>query len=382
MLPLESRFRDLVLVSLLLPATLLARQHPPERDRSIPVRQSFHVEVLFPPEVVRLADTTRLVYELHLTNFARTPLAPRRLLILEAESGRMIHQLDATSLAAALALAGGSPRGQDSLLVAPGMRAVVYLSLPIAKPPRRLRHRIHFDAVGEENGKTAIVEAGETQVSTRVTPRLGPPLRGGPWVAVYDPQLERGHRRVLYAVDGRARIPGRFAIDWMRPLGSGGAGDASGAEVLAVADAIVAATRDDVPEPLFAHRRGPMALGDATGNYIALDLGGGVYAFYEHLRPGILVRRGDRVRRGQVIGALGSTGQATQPHLHFHVSDALSPLGAEGLPFTIENVEVLGAYASMEAFGRGGKWGDRPAGGTVAPDAIFPSPNMVVAFRP
>ena len=55
------------------------------------VRQSFHVEVLFPPEMVRLADATRLVYELHLTNFARMPLAPRRLLILEAESGEVIH---------------------------------------------------------------------------------------------------------------------------------------------------------------------------------------------------------------------------------------------------------------------------------------------------
>ena len=267
-------------------------------------------------------------------------------------------------------------------MVAPGMRAVVYLSIPIAEAPRRLRHRIHFDVVGEGNVETAIVDGGETQVSARVAPRLGPPLRGGPWVAVYDPQLERGHRRVLYAVDGRARIPGRFAIDWMRPGGTGSAGDGRGADVLAVADAIVAGTRDDVPEADSAGRAGPVALGDATGNYIALDLGGGVYAFYEHLRPGILVKRGDRVRRGQVIGALGSTGQATQPHLHFHVSDALSPLGAEGLPFTIENIEVLGAYASLEAFSRGGKWSDHPAGGTAALDAFFPSPNLVVAFGP
>jgi murein DD-endopeptidase len=310
------------------------------------------------------------------------PLAPRRLLILEADSGKMIHELDAASLAAALAPLGGLSPGQDHRVVAPGMRAVVYLSIPISAAPRRLRHRIHFDVVGEGKVESAMVDGGNAQVRARVAPRLGPPLRSGPWVAVYDPRLERGHRRVLYAVDGRARIPGRFAIDWMRPGGIGSAGDGRGAEVLAVADAIVAGTRDDVPEADSAHGGGPVALGDATGNYIALDLGGGVYAFYEHLKPGILVKRGDRVRRGQVIGALGSTGQATRPHLHFHVSDALSPLGAEGLPFTMENVEVLGAYASLEAFDRGGKWSDHPAGRRSALDAFFPSPNLVVAFRP
>jgi murein DD-endopeptidase MepM/ murein hydrolase activator NlpD len=262
------------------------------------------------------------------------------------------------------------------------MRAVVYLSIPISEAVRRLRHRIHFDVVGEGKVESAVVDGGNAQVSARVAPRLGSPLRGGPWVAVYDPRLERGHRRVLYAVDGRARIPGRFAIDWMRPGGIGSAGDGRGAEVLAVADAVVAGTRDDVPEADPTDQGGPVALGDATGNYIALDLGGGVYAFYEHLRPGILVERGDSVRRGQVIGALGSTGQATQPHLHFHVGDTPSPLGAEGLPFTIENVDVLGAYASLEAFGRGGKWGGRPAGRAATLDAFFPSSNMVVAFRP
>ena len=35
---------------------------------------------------------------------------------------------------------------------------------------------------------------------------LSPPLRGGPWVAVYDPGLKNGHRRVTVAIDGNARI--------------------------------------------------------------------------------------------------------------------------------------------------------------------------------
>jgi hypothetical protein len=71
--------------------------------------------------------------------------------------------------------------------------------------------------------------------------------------------MERGHRRVPYAVAGHATIPGRFAIDWMK-IDAKGRFDRSdgktladslsyGAEVLAVADAVVSATRDDFAEP-------------------------------------------------------------------------------------------------------------------------------------
>jgi len=47
-------------------------------------------------------------------------------------------------------------------------------------------------------------------------------LRGGPWIAIYDPLLSGGHRTAIYTLDSRAGIPGRFAIDWIR-LPPGGA---------------------------------------------------------------------------------------------------------------------------------------------------------------
>jgi murein DD-endopeptidase MepM/ murein hydrolase activator NlpD len=54
------------------------------------------------------------------------------------------------------------------------------------------------------------------------------------------------------------------------------------------------------------------------GNCTIIDHGGGIASLYAH-QSAIRVAVGDVVKRGQVIGAAGSTGYATVPHLHFEV---------------------------------------------------------------
>ena len=67
------------------------------------------------------------------------------------------------------------------------------------------------------------------------------------------------------------------------------------------------------------------------GNVVIIDhpgLGGGIQTVYAH-QSRIGVAQGDHVGRGQVIGAVGSTGVATGPHLHFEVREggrAVDPL--------------------------------------------------------
>jgi murein DD-endopeptidase MepM/ murein hydrolase activator NlpD len=61
------------------------------------------------------------------------------------------------------------------------------------------------------------------------------------------------------------------------------------------------------------------------GNFIDVDHDNGLTSRYAHLSK-TLVRVGDVVMKGQVIAAVGSTGRATGPHLHFEVREKGIPL--------------------------------------------------------
>ena len=54
------------------------------------------------------------------------------------------------------------------------------------------------------------------------------------------------------------------------------------------------------------------------GNYIQIEHGGEMQTRYAHL-SGYAIAAGEQVRRGQLIGFVGSTGNSTGPHLHYEV---------------------------------------------------------------
>jgi murein DD-endopeptidase MepM/ murein hydrolase activator NlpD len=186
------------------------------------------------------------------------------------------------------------------------------------------------------------------------------PLRGVSYVG-WGASFHTGHRWVPFE---------EFALDIAKIGGSGltykGKGTrfedyyAYGAEVLAAADGKVIATFNDQAEDPAAMQRpgesqeayfvrlqkeqaGRVAEGEGnvTGNSVQIDHGQSEYSFYAHLQRGsVRVEVGDRVKAGDVIGKLGSSGNSTEPHLHFHVCGKADSLMGAGIPVNFSNVTI------------------------------------------
>lgn len=328
-----------------------------------------------PAHVVR-ADGTQLAYELRVSSFHRSPL---RLNVLEIvdDRGRTLSRYEGDRLAA---LIGGQwvAKDADRTLIVPAGHATIFVDQPVAAPVAAVRHRITYTIADRP---PVTIESATRAVAAAPRP-FGPPIRGGTWSAVYQPAMEFGHRRYVYALNGIPRIPGRFAIDFFHadrnPKEPRYAADPGfGAEVIAVADGRVIAARDDFTDPLQRNPDEPSDPENATGNYVAIDIGDGRIVFYEHLKQGLAVRKGDRVRRGQLLGRVGATGQVGGTHLHFHVADTNSPLGAEGLPFALDAFDQVGSWATIDQAFSGERW--QPAASRRF-TAAMPSPNVVVRF--
>jgi murein DD-endopeptidase MepM/ murein hydrolase activator NlpD len=120
----------------------------------------------------------------------------------------------------------------------------------------------------------------------------------------------------------------RDALDFVQLLdGRGYEGDPKRAEswygfgepVLAPADGTVVSVSDIHPdEPI-----GKTGVTPSYGNHITLEIGEHRYAVMAHLKQGSArVSKGERVRAGQQIAAVGDSGDSLWPHLHFHIQDS------------------------------------------------------------
>lgn len=319
-----------------------AKPEPPKRPTNVEV----DVQVPKTPTVVRSKDGNLLVYELHITNFGQKTLT---LTGVEVWNDGKLVTLEGPDLKKVVSRPGATTK--DPLKIAGGLRAVVYLWVEVDEVPAALRHRL-LVKVGDYPESLPVDCARIAVAADAVT--IGPPLRGNRWLAVNGPSNKSIHRRALLASSGGARIAQRFAIDFVRLQSDAEkthAGEPKdnknyrcyGVEALAVADAVVTSVHDGMPEnvPGLTSRAVPVTVANAGGNHVILDLGSGHYAFYAHLQPGSLrVKVGDKVSRGQVLGLVGNSGNSTEPHLHFHVSDANSPLTSEGLPYVFESFET------------------------------------------
>jgi hypothetical protein len=77
---------------------------------------------------------------------------------------------------------------------------------------------------------------------------------------------------------------------------------------------------------------------------------------------------GQHVKRGEVLGKLGNSGNTSAPHLHFHLIEGPSALASNGIPYVIDSIALAGSLPAEKfaaATSLEGSWNS----------GLFPSPS-------
>lgn len=86
---------------------------------------------------------------------------------------------------------------------------------------------------------------------------------------------------------------------------------------------------------------------EVAGNHLIIKYDENVYALLAHLKNGsIRVQENQLVKRGQILGEVGHSGNSTAPHLHFQLMENIDPMKSIGLPC---------GFAEYQEF-KHGKW--------------------------
>jgi hypothetical protein len=374
---LEITMRSRVVVLAALAGTLVSAAVAPATGLAAPKRTPLYVSVLSPPAPVLGTDGRRhLAYELLLANDGGSQTEIQSVSI-RARGGGELLRLSGDQVAGPLQNFAYHPTA--TLEAAEGGRMVLDLTLPRrARVPRALVHRFSVRTIfASGESRTWVFSAGSTPVSRRRPVELSPPLRGGLYLNFNGCCARSAHRGAITALNGRAFLSQRHAMDLIQvdANGIGGAGDLTtngsfftfGEPVLAVADARVVRTLDSLAENVPFNE--PPALSfseeEIAGNTVILDLGRGRFAAYGHLQTdSVRVKAGERVRRGQVLARVGNTGPSGAPHLHFQVTDGRDLLASDGLPFVFRRFALAGDVTNLGEFLTGAK-----------PAAIQPPPR-------
>ncbi len=328
---------------------------PPATPSTEPVFTPILSRIMAEPVAVRGSDRHwHLVYELELRNITPGNAVIERVDVRDPDRDQPLATFSGSEIAERLQTGGV---GASTTQLGAAQFGVLYLHLRFpdqSAVPLALEHRVSaaFDAAppGQEQS-TSAGDIGNVLLPPPVV--LGPPLRGSGYIAADGCCQATRHIRALLPLNGSFRLSQRFAIDWeqldeQNRLFVGPREDLEsyhiyGREALAVADAAVVVAVDGLPDITPGALPDSINPAEADGNHVILDLGNGAYVLYAHLQPGsVRVAVGNVVRRGQVLGLVGNSGNTLAPHLHLHIMDAPSGLVANGLPYVFDRYRITG----------------------------------------
>jgi hypothetical protein len=324
--------------------------------------------VLTRPEAVRGTDGRfHIAYELVLTGATPFAVDVEQVEVRDARTHRVLLSLAGDALSSRMNPVGGAPAGVTpaaTTLVGPSGSAIIWLDVGVrrkANLPDVLEHRVVSSTrppPGEQSMRFSSL-VGRVPLRAREPVKLGPPVRRGIWGAGEGCcDNDTHHRRGLLVVDGNQVVPQRFGIDWMMldEQHRAWVGDphrlssylSYGQPLIAAADGKVVFARDGFADQPPPDNPTPPTLADLPGNRVILRVGRGIYLLYAHMKPGsVRVRVGERVRRGQLLGKLGNSGNSATPHVHFQVNTTRDFL-SDGLPFVFKRFRLLGQITSPD----------------------------------
>jgi Peptidase family M23 len=349
-----------------------------------PLTAPLEISVPMEPWAFRAGNKWNLVYELHIANIGNTACTLRQITVRGMGNGGKVRaSLAGRNLEDAIAHPWVDEKTPANIDPAGIVVVFMWVALDESEDvPAALSHTVTMGLAGYHEDLSITIPA--LNVIRQPVPVIAPPLRGADWGAAHGPGNDSSHRRGLLPIGGRSYIAERYAIDWILITPSGdthtGTGKANtdypgyGADVLAAADGKVTEVTDNIPENDPGHSPAvPITLQTICGNHVIERMGPNLYASYCHLQPGIKVKAGSRVKRGQILGFVGNTGSSDAPHLHFQVCTANSTLACEGVPYAISSfVEERRSFNS-------------PNGVKPQPDVVhsmeIPMDEMLVSFK-
>jgi murein DD-endopeptidase MepM/ murein hydrolase activator NlpD len=114
---------------------------------------------------------------------------------------------------------------------------------------------------------------------------------------------------------------------------------AFGKQLFAPCDGQVVFVQDGVKE----NKPGELNPAYVGGNMVIIKTSNNEFVVFCHFKNGsVLVKEGQQIKRGQLLGHCGNSGQSSEPHLHFHLQNGIDMNTATGIKCYFDKVIVNG----------------------------------------
>ena len=114
---------------------------------------------------------------------------------------------------------------------------------------------------------------------------------------------------------------------------------AFGKEIIAPCDGEIVMAVDGIKDNL----PGAMNPVYVPGNSVIIRTQNEEYLFFAHLKQhSLVVKQGQKIKRGQLLGLCGNSGNSSEPHIHFHIQDSEDINTATGIKCYFENIIING----------------------------------------